>query len=74
MKNSRPLGTIIGLFKSTVTKHIHQMNLANQENIWQRNYYDYIIRDDDDYQRIVEYIETNPSLGNRTQNIFLNNK
>lgn len=30
------------------------------ENIWQRSYYDHIIRNKDDYNKIWEYIENNP--------------
>ncbi len=59
--NATSLGVIIGSFKSAVTKQIHQLNLVNQKNIWQRHYYDHIIRNDDDYQRIVDYIDMNPS-------------
>jgi REP element-mobilizing transposase RayT len=29
-------------------------------SIWQRNYYEHIIRDDDEYRRITEYILNNP--------------
>ena len=28
--------------------------------IWQGNYYEHIIRDEDEYWRIVEYIRNNP--------------
>ena len=31
------------------------------ENIWQRSYHDHIIRDEADFQRIWEYIDTNPA-------------
>ena len=30
------------------------------EKIWQRNYYEHVIRDEMDYQKIYEYIESNP--------------
>ena len=30
------------------------------KKLWQRNYYEHIIRDDDDLNRILEYIATNP--------------
>ena len=30
-------------------------------HIWQRNYYEHIIRDYNDHERIVNYINTNPS-------------
>ncbi len=28
--------------------------------VWQRNYYDHIIRDEKDYYSIAEYIDLNP--------------
>jgi putative transposase len=30
------------------------------DGIWQRNYYDHIIRNEDEYERIFDYMETNP--------------
>jgi REP element-mobilizing transposase RayT len=30
-------------------------------DIWQRNYYEHIIRDEADFRRISEYIDTNPA-------------
>ena len=30
------------------------------KRIWQRNYYEHIIRDEKDYNRITEYIINNP--------------
>jgi putative transposase len=29
-------------------------------NIWDRNYYDHIIRDEDELRKIWDYIDTNP--------------
>ncbi|MDY6846166.1 MAG: transposase [Chloroflexota bacterium] len=57
---SYPLGVVVGSFKSAVTKRIHGMGLMDQKRIWQRNYYEHIIRDEDDYQQIVDYIASNP--------------
>ena len=31
-------------------------------SLWQRSFYDHIIRDDKDYERIAEYIENNPIM------------
>jgi REP element-mobilizing transposase RayT len=56
----RTLGVIVGLFKSTASKRIHSAGLINHHKIWQRNYYEHIIRDEDDHQQIADYIETNP--------------
>lgn len=49
------LGAIIGQFKSRVTKR-----LWSQVPIWQRNYYERIIRSQDELERIHLYIEANP--------------
>ena len=44
---------IIKQFKGSVTKKIGS-------SIWQRSFYDHIIRDENDYLRIWDYIDTNP--------------
>jgi len=57
---TKPLGRIIGAFKTISTKHV---NLARNQPgmpVWQRNYYEHIIRNDDAYNRIAEYIINNP--------------
>jgi len=52
------LGAIIGSFKSAVTHRAgRELNIAN---IWQRNYYEHVIRDQRDYERIANYIAANP--------------
>lgn len=55
------LGAIIGAFKSATTKQVHRLGLTDHRSLWHRNYYEHIIRDDQDYHRIVEYIQLNPS-------------
>ena len=47
------LGDIIKVFKSLVTKRVGY-------KIWQRNYYDHIIRDENDYANTLQYIQDNP--------------
>jgi len=54
------IGAIIGSFKSAATKHLHQTKTIIQEKIWQPNYYEHIIRDEQDYQKVYEYIMNNP--------------
>jgi REP element-mobilizing transposase RayT len=56
---------IVGAFKSLSTnEYIHGVNQLNWQSfnkkLWQRNYYEHIIRDEEDYNRIFEYIERNP--------------
>ena len=63
--NSKTLGDIIGSFKSITTNlYIHGVKQNNwtafNGKLWQRNYYEHIIRNDDSYQKITEYICENP--------------
>jgi REP element-mobilizing transposase RayT len=57
VKGSLP--TIIRTYKAAVTRRIGRE--LNATGIWQRNYYEHIIRDEEDLQRITDYIEMNPS-------------
>ena len=52
------LGSIIGQFKSACTKRIRKNE--NNNFAWQANYYDHIIRNQKDLDRIREYIQSNP--------------
>ncbi len=54
---SGSLSTIIRSFKSAVTKNAH---LINADFEWQSRFHDHIIRNNESYQRIKNYIETNP--------------
>jgi REP element-mobilizing transposase RayT len=54
------LGTIIGSFKSAVTKRYHIMTNTQNIPLWQRNYYEHIIRDEKDHLAIYDYIISNP--------------
>jgi REP element-mobilizing transposase RayT len=53
------LGAMIGQFKSRATKQILILPGIDRHPIWQRNYYEHIIRNELEYQRIVQYIESN---------------
>jgi len=50
------LSSIIGSFKSIVTKHAHRIH-ADFE--WQERFHDHIIRNEEEYCRIAIYIENN---------------
>ncbi len=52
--------TIIRSYKATVTKQINILRNTPSESVWQRNYYEHIIRDEKAYNNIREYIECNP--------------
>jgi REP element-mobilizing transposase RayT len=57
---SKTVGAIIRGFKSTTTKQINLFHNTPGIPIWQRNYYDYIIRNEDELNKIREYIQNNP--------------
>ena len=48
----------IGYLKMNVTRDCRQ--LTPNIEIWQRSFYDHIIRNEDDYSKIWNYIDTNP--------------
>ena len=50
--------SIIARFVSTLKRFC---NKACGENIWQSRYYDHIIRNEQDYDEIWQYIENNPA-------------
>ncbi len=56
----KSLGALIGQFKSRLTKHIWSLPGIDHQPIWQRNYYEHIIRDQAEYQKIHLYIMENP--------------
>ena len=57
---SQTIGAIVRGFKSAVTKQINMIRQTPGTKLWQRNYYEHIIRNKNDYNRIYEYIENNP--------------
>ncbi|MDI6780565.1 MAG: hypothetical protein QME49_00415 [bacterium] len=54
------LGQIVGYFKYQTTKTINQIDNTPNRPIWQRNYYERIIRTETDYFEITKYIRDNP--------------
>jgi len=59
------LGAMVGAFKSLVTR-AYMRGVRNdgwpafQGRLWQRNYYEHILRDEADHARAHLYIESNP--------------
>ncbi len=49
----------------TTNEYIRNVKLGLYEpfekRLWQRNYYEHIIRDEREYYKIVEYIQNNPA-------------
>lgn len=57
---SQTLGAIVRGLKSSVTKRVREIPGNTSLKIWQRNYYEHIIRNDNDLHRIKTYISNNP--------------
>jgi putative transposase len=54
------IGAIIGQFKSVAAKQIKKITEPHVKSIWQRDYYEHIIRDDHELYKIRRYIVNNP--------------
>jgi REP element-mobilizing transposase RayT len=54
------LSAIVQNFKSVSTRKINVLRDNPGCPVWQRNYYEHVIRDEADYNRIAEYVTTNP--------------
>jgi len=59
------LGRIIGSFKSKCSvqylQHLQSNRLNDSGKIWQRNYYEHIIRNEEELNKIRKYIAENPT-------------
>ena len=54
------LPTIVRAYKSAVTYKINEMRSTRGAPVWQRNYYEHIIRNQSDLEQIYKYIQFNP--------------
>ena len=52
------ISKVIGYLKMNASKEIHKHGYVDQ--IWQRGFYDHVVRNDDDYDAIWQYIDENP--------------
>jgi len=64
-RDAPTVGNIIGVFKSRTTNTYIKMVKNGtlppfNKRIWQRNYYEHVIRDDVDYERVATYTINNP--------------
>lgn len=57
----KSLGSLIGAFKTVSTKKINQMRNTPGGTVWQRNYYEHIIRSEHSLNEIRNYIVNNPA-------------
>ena len=55
---STALGDVVFAFKRFVTRKARAAGFNGR--LWQKNYYDHVVRDNEDVLRIMEYMENNP--------------
>jgi REP element-mobilizing transposase RayT len=60
VKDSIP--TIVRSYKSAVSYRINLMRNTQDVPVWQRHYYEHVIRNEKDLQNKKDYIEANPLL------------
>ena len=58
--HARSLGALMAGFKSSVTKRINSFRGTPGAAVWQRSYYDHVIRNESSLNRIRQYIAENP--------------
>jgi len=59
---------IVGYVKMNTAKRINDMRNIPGAKLWQRNYYEHVIRDEDDLNRIRQYILDNPARWAKDEN------
>ena len=57
--NRLSLSDVVGRLKSYTTKRFFEMTGKTQEPLWQRGFYDHVIRNQTEWERAWEYIEYN---------------
>ena len=58
---SPTLGNVIGWYKYQVTKRADTQFNLNGTKLFQRSYYDHILRGEQDYRDVWQYIDNNPA-------------
>ena len=67
----KSIGSLIAGFKSTVTKQINNIRAMPGTPVWQRNYYDHIIRNEKSLEQIRQYVINNPQTWEKDK-LFIN--
>ncbi len=59
-RKPKSLGAFMAGFKPAVTRRVNEICHTPGNPVWQRNYYEHVIRDESELGRIREYILSNP--------------
>ncbi len=58
---TRALARIVNAFKTVSAKRLNQLRGTAGRPVWQRNYYEHIVRTEGELERIRDYIRQNPT-------------
>ena len=58
---NKPLGRLMAAFKTVSTKQTNLLQGTPGQPMWQRNFYEHVIRDETELDRIRKYIADNPA-------------
>ena len=53
------ISQVVSYFKSYVSREYNKKT-KKKNDIWQKSFYEHVVRNDDDYKRILEYVVYNP--------------
>jgi putative transposase len=59
--SNKPLGQLIGAFKTVTTKRINHLRHTTEGLLWQRGYWDRVVRNAREMERARDYIRNNPA-------------
>jgi len=57
----RSIGAVMAGLKSAVTKRINELHTTPGVKLWQRNYWEHVVRNETELDQIREYIRNNPA-------------
>jgi putative transposase len=63
-RQPRSLSTLIAQFKATTTRRINEIRGTPSQKVWQRGYYERIIRNEVELDKLRQYIRDNPANWN----------
>ena len=60
-ERSHDLSALVGRFKAVSARAINHHDGRQGEPVWQRSFYDHVVRNETDLERIREYVANNPA-------------
>jgi REP element-mobilizing transposase RayT len=68
------LPAILGAFKSVTSRRINEVRGVQGLSLWQRGYYEHVVRDEKELLRIRDYIASNPARWSQDENNPVNGR